>query len=220
MSGCKIVTLADEAGFRTMAQLFTPALQARQILDSDGDWFEPMVSFVDLPDDAGERLLNRLSPAFRFQEEPAAFAPATFAESIAEGDEMTLLPRGFTLVQGIRRMNVSLIGLADWDGDGKYDWLVRCSVRSVDDTAGALGEVERDYYLAITDPLAPIIRPQVIGVYDCQGGNCAVYDNMRDYPPETAVVELLAGQRTVLSPPAEPGKKGEADALREKKLKN
>lgn len=220
LAGCsgKMVSVVDEAGFQSMARHFGPALQSQQILDSDGAWLEPLVSVFDgVPDDAGERLFRHLSPAFRFREADATSAPATFVASRAEGDELTVLSHGFALVQGMRQVSVSLLGLSDWNGDGTDDWFVRCSVRALQ---SARGEDERDYYLVITDPEAAIMRPQVIGVFDCRNRRCVAYANGRDCPPESAVVELLAGQRTVTVPPAKAGGQGEPDLLQEQKLKN
>ncbi|MDR2726395.1 MAG: motor neuron and pancreas homeobox protein 1 [Deltaproteobacteria bacterium] len=218
LAGCagKVVSVTDEAGFRNLARHFAPALQARQILDSDGDWQEPLIAFASAPADAGDRLYRRLCPAFRFRAEDAPFAPATFAASWAEGDEQKITPHGFTLVQGMRRVQVSLLALVDWNSDGTDDWLVLCAVRAVQSPAG---EDERDYYLLIEDPGAALIRPQVIGVYDCRNRRCAAYAGAGGWQPESLVVELLAGQRVVTVPPAKSAKNRKLDVLQERALR-
>jgi hypothetical protein len=213
----KTVSTLDEAGFRGMGQRFGPALQSRNLLDDDGSWTARLLSFGFAPADAGDRLFRRLDPAFRFQKADAAQATATFAASRNENDELVVSARGFTLVQGLRQVNVSLIALADWDDDGKDDWFVRCAVRSVQPQADGY---TRDYYLVITNPEAVIIHPQVIGVYDCHNRNCVAYADIRTCPPEDSTVDLLAGQRSVTAPPVKPGKTPKPDALQEHKLKN
>ena len=219
LTGCsgKTVMVVDEAGFHNLAKHFGRMLKGRQILDADGAWREPLVSFGAAPENVGDRLFRSLSPVFRFREVDAVFVPATFAASWAEGDELTVLPCGFTLVQGVQQVSVSLLGLADWDGDGKADWFVQCTVS---DMQSPTGEDKRDYYLVITEPEAALIRPQVLGVYDCRNRRCVAYADIRDCPPENCVVELLAGQRVVTAPPVKSGKRREPDAFREQKLKN
>jgi hypothetical protein len=211
------VTVLDDSGFRSLAQRFKPALQAKRLLDGDGNWVEPLVSLTSAPADAGNRLFRRLSPAFRFQRTDAAQAPATFTASRVEGDELAMSSRGFSLVQGTRRVSVSLIALADWNGDGKDDWIVRCAVRASQPPTDGFA---RDYYLVITNPDAALFRPQMIGVYDCHNQNCVAYADGRNCPPEDLTVDLRAGQRIVTAPPAKPGKDRKPDALQEKKLRN
>ena len=214
LGGCsgKTVSLVDEAGFRGMAVRIGPVLKAQQILDSEGACLTPLL-FSAAPDDAGERLFRRLSPAFRFRAgEPAQ---ATFAASRAEGDALEMLPYGFALTQGTQRITVSLLGLADWDGNGSEDWFVRCSVKALQ------REEERDYYLVIQDPEATAYRPLVIGVYDCRSRRCVTYTDA-SYPPESTTVELLSGQRAVTMPPAKGKLELPHDPNRpqEQKLKN
>ena len=219
LAGClgKMVSVMDEDGFRSLAQRFGPELRSRQIVDSEGSWLEPLPFLSDTPADAGERLFLRLSPAFRFRGTDSALVPATFAASRIEGDGLTISPCGFTLVQGMRQVDVSLLALTDWNGDGTDDWLVRCAVR---DAQIPSGEEERDYYLAVENPEAAIMEPRVIGVYICRNRRCVAHSGARDVPPEVSVVDLLPGQRTVTAPPGGSGKMKKSDSLHEQKLKN
>lgn len=216
LCGCsgKTVSIVDNAGFRNLADRYGSALKARQILDADGACVVPLVAMPGaVPDDAGDRLFRRLSPAFRFRNVDPALLPATFAASRAEGDTLDMWSHGFTLVQGLQRVRVDLLGLADWNDDGNDDWFVRCTVSAMKK------EESRDYYLVITDPEAGIMRPEVIGVYDCRDRRCVNYAG-GDCPSESSVVDLLAGQRVVTAPPGQGKMPEDPGRPLEQKLKN
>ncbi len=202
LSGCqgKTVVVTDEAAFAAMARRTAPLLRSRDILDSDGAYLTTLFSaFDNVPQDAGERLFQRLSPAFRFRHTDPAMLPATFAQVKAPGDTLRLAPQGFVLTQGGQRIEVSLLGLADWNGGDRRSWFVQCRILRPD------SHEERTYYLVIEDPEAAIYQPMVLAVYDCRQGRCATYleQTPEALPEEDAVVDLLPGQQDITAPPRE-----------------
>jgi hypothetical protein len=191
------VLVTDPSGFERMGTLLAPLFRASGLVDAQGAYLTPSFNFRPPPDDAGRRFL-RMSQAFRF--DPAASAPAAFADSVEPGDDLRVGARGFTLSRETGSVAVDLLAVADWDGNGRDDWLARCAV-----DAPQSGQ-RREYYLLIADTAAAALRPRVLGVYDCRDHHCELYAtaaDLRRLPPEPYVVELVSGQRNVTSPPAE-----------------
>lgn len=220
LSACsgKMVQVVDETGFQRMLARLAPALKAQQILDEDGAYLTSLVSAGTVPSDAGARLFEHLSPAFRYGG-GAAETHRTFAASHVEGDGLEIRPGGFTLNQGVQRVTVTLLGIADWNDDRQDDWLVLCSVYT------QRQDHQRDYYLVITDPQAEIMRGRLFGVYDCRSRRCVSYttpSELRALAPESPTVDLEAGQRQITAPPGAANIKPQQGpgTLREEKLQN
>jgi hypothetical protein len=191
----RTVLVADVSGFERMGALLAPMFRASGLVDAKGVYLAS--SFRSLPDDAGRRFL-RMSHSFRF-EPTAASAAGSFADGAGPDDELRVGATGFTLTQGMQNVAVDLLAVADWDGNGRDDWLARCVV----DAPGSAQR--REYYLLIPNVPAGSLRARVLGVYDCRDEQCALYAtaaDLRRLPPEPRVVELVSGQRTVTSPPA------------------
>jgi hypothetical protein len=193
----RTVLVADGPGFERMGALLAPMFRASGLVDAKGAYLTSSFPFRSLPDDAGRRFL-RMSQAFRF-DPAAASAVGSFADSVEPDDDLRVGATGFILTRGMQRIAVDLLAVADWDGNGRDDWLARCVVAAPDSAQ------RREYYLLILNVPAGPLRARVLGVYDCRDGQCALYAtaaDLRRLPPEPDVLELVSGQRTVTSPPA------------------
>ena len=201
LAGCqgKQVVVADKSAFEAMARRTAPELQRRDILDSDGAYLISLLtSLNDVPQDSGQRLFQRLSPAFRYRGTDTSMLPASFAQAKALGDTLHMSPTEFILDQGEQRVAVSLIGLADWNNAEIQSWFVQCRI------LWPSYNEERIYYLVVENPEATVYHPQVLAIYDCRQGRCVTYrteNQAREMPVEDAIVDLLPGQQEITAPP-------------------
>lgn len=218
IAGCaaKPVRVVDEPEFVIMARRIAPVLRERNILDDEGAYATSILT-ASLPEQLGESLFHRLSPAFRFQVDPSLL-PATFAASRTRGDSLEMRPYGFVLGQGIETVSVSLLAQLDWDENGSEDWLLLCRIASLQ------GVTLRDYYLLVEHPETDVLRPRVIAVYDCYSRTCKLFvpvSNEKKLPitPETPVIDVEAGERDITLPPETPSPTDAPQLqLREQKL--
>ncbi len=202
ISGCsgKQVRVSSQAEFSVMAQRLAPLLRDRGIIDAQGAYLDPLFGSASLPQQFGEYLFQRLSPAFRFQVDPSLL-PATFAASKTSEGSVEFRSGGFVLEQGLERITVSLLAEADWNDDTHPDWLLLCRVASLE------GYGLRDYYLVLQKTDDPVLRPRLIAVYDCLSRTCKLFvtttasDNIQGYNPELPVVDVEAGQGNITVPP-------------------
>ncbi len=208
LSGCtgKQVRVSSETEFTVMAQRLAPVLRDRGVIDAEGAYIQPLFGAASLPPQFGDYLFRRLSPAFRFQVDPSLL-PSTFAASKTPEDSVEIRSDGFVLGQGLDVVTVTLLAETDWNDDGIPDWLLLCRVKSIRGTG------LRDYYLVVTRTDAPILRPELVAVYDCMKQTCKLFITPVSkgkkaatpaYDPELPVVDVKAGQRNITLPPGTP----------------
>ncbi len=208
LPGCtgKQVRVSSETEFTVMAQRLTPILRDRGILDEQGAYLQPLFGSSSLPPQLGDYLFRHLSPAFRFQVDPSLL-PSTFAASRTPEDSVEIRPNGFVLGQGLDVVTVTVLAEADWNDDEVPDWLILCRVKSIRGTG------LRDYYLVVTRTDEPILRPELIAVYDCLSRTCKLFVTPTSrnkkgtapaYDPELPVIDVEAGQRNITLPPGTP----------------
>lgn len=222
-AGNLTVQAVDEPEFRAMTVALRPQLEQKGILDGEGAWYSSLISLAGMGfggvKNAGQTLLDRLSPAFRFPGTDPTLLPSTFRGMLTEQAGVTVTKHSFTVEQGLDRLYVSLLALADWDQDGKDDWLALCRVEPQSSPGN-----RRDYYLVITDLTPPVLTPRVLAVRDCADGRCRVVETASDpsLTPDSPAVELMQGQQNVTQPPRKPGEASPSPAthngLREQAL--
>lgn len=201
LSGCvaKSVQVVNEGEFNLMGRRITSLLQNRGVLDGEGGYMAPLVSLRTFPGPVGDNLFSGLSPAFRFKLDPT-LVPPSFAATRGSSDVVEFLADGFRMMQGTTKIEVTLLGGADWLGDGGLEWFVLCRVDS------PLTNEQRDYYLVVTDPLARPMPTELIAVYDCRSNQCFLYveetpGKAPAFSPEVRVIEVERGQRAVVPAP-------------------
>ncbi len=196
--GIRMVDAVDGNAFTTMSRAMHGEMLKRHLVDERGSWYSPVFSFG--PFRAGEKLVDRLSPRFRF---PRAGVPVpdTFRGMMGEDARLTLRGPVAVIEQGLSRVDLRLLAVADWNGDGKDDWLVRCRVGSVSEP-----KKFRDYYLAVLDRKRPVWEPKLLMVLDHVYGRVTpVGDPSRGALAESLSTDYLQGQATILEAPAERG---------------
>ncbi len=193
-TGMRTVNAVDSSGFLAMSRALQENMQSRRIVDEDGRWSEMLFAFG--PFDAGNKLLDRLSPSFRFPGD-GAFLHKTLRESL--GDDAMVHVRGPVAIaeQGLFRMEIKLLALADWNGDGDKDWLISCRIFKTKTRRDF-----REYYLAVTDLKKPVWQAQTLMILDHAGGRVRQVAK----PSEGALAESSAtdyeqGRAHVVRPP-------------------
>ena len=202
LSACSLrpVHVVQERRFTIMCAQLRPEMQRRSLLDDQGAYLSsPLLAFM-LKKGYGEMLFQHLSPSFRYSADNPMAAPKTFAENAASRHDVQIHDYGFTLKQGLDTVNVDLIAQSDWEGAGRKEWLLSCNVMF----GGA--PASRTYYLALQDLVAEdVLRARTLAVFECVGYDCELYlpgMGTSSYAPESPVIEFIAGQREVTSPPA------------------
>lgn len=201
LSGCatKTVQVVNEDEFNLMGRRITSLLQSRGVLDTEGGYVSSMLSMGSFPSPAGDALYTGLSPAFRFKLDPR-LVPPSFSASKGPADTLEMRKDGFRMTQGADTITVTLLGSTDWTGDGAPEWFVLCRVNSF------VNGTDRDYYLVINDPDTRPMKAELIAVYDCRSRMCTLFVEEKPgkepaFNPEARVIEVEAGQRSVVPPP-------------------
>lgn len=205
LTGCagKPVDVIQTAQFKKMAQRMGKELIARDLLDNAGKYVVPLMPDFS-SDEYGAALFQRLSPSFLFDDNVRASPPATFAASIRPGDRVTHRDNGFTIHALNKTITLNMIAVADWNNDGRDDWIVSCLVEP------SRGGRTRDYYVVIPAP-APSgpLRGTAVAVYECFGLACTLYMRETKIPDapaadsaeKTPVIDTVPGLRPVTLPP-------------------
>lgn len=205
-AGTRSIDVADEQGFLRMARGMTGEMQSRGLLDAGGA-YRPAL-FASRREGSGRLLFRRLSPDFMQQPDTAhdIYLGETFAATMQPDSRVAHSPGGFVIDHAGQRVSVSLLAVADWDGDGRDEWVVACAV---DPRRGSA----RTYYVLLPTPedwgRGPV-HGALLATYDCFGLSCtmrvrphAVVQRGSDAPgmPPSEVQELLPGSQTVTTPP-------------------
>ncbi len=188
----------DTTEFNAMLPVLAPVLREKGVLDSQDTWYEPVFSFSTFGDagNAGEILLQRLSPAFRFPQVEKSLIPHTFAALFGENAQVVVTKTGFEAKVGLDTAEAALVALTDWNKDGTEDWLVVCRVKP-----SSVAQAVREYYVVITDLTPQVLEPQVILVHDCLMGTCASGVQAPMSFSDTMALEVETGQTAVTAPP-------------------
>ncbi len=207
-----------------MADRMPSELIARDILDSSRD-YRPAV-WSGFAGDFGKLLYERLIANFLFGDEVSNTQSLSFAQIVRKNTKentVTLRKNGFTIVnitmakskkviQKIeRRIEVDMVAITDWNGDGFNDWLVAAKLLR---TRVA---VPRVYYIVISNPpAAGMLNANVLGVYEDMGVVGRLY--MRDTKVKNSapVEDVVPGLKPVTTPPE--SKKTKSSTIKERVL--
>ena len=187
----------QESRFSAMCRLLRTDMEKHYLLDAEGHYLAWRLPTQQA--DYGRILFERLSPVFRYGASISASVPATFAESAASPHDAQIHDYGFSLVQGTDKIETNMLASADWDGDGKSDWLISCRVLPEN------APWSRTYYLVVKNPgTEGILQTRTLALYKCEAYACELHSG-DSYIPEAPVAEVLPGKRTVTVPPARSG---------------
>ncbi len=197
--------------FKLMADRMPNELIARDIIDNSRDyvpgvWSAELASYGDI-------LYKRLSPDFIFSDVAVQVNATSFAQAVSlnpKENSVVMRKQGFGLVttKSIkkrkrkdnitleRRIDVDMVAISDWDGDGKKDWFIACKLLR---TRGA---VPRIYYVVVPNP-APsgVLKGNVVAVYDDMGAFGRLYLRESAAKISAPVEDVVPGLRSVTTPP-------------------
>ncbi len=211
VSACgRTVDVIQKDKFTAMANRMPRELLARDILDSDGDYLA--VANLSQGADFGNVLYNNLSPNFLF-DHVAKNSMTTFPASVRANEKVNIHKYGFSIVNKneskhihygakVRRIDVDMVAITDWEGDGQQDWIIAC--RYVE----KVGANARIYYLAIpsnsvgTGANTKLVA-KVIAVYEDLGATGRMYLRESQAPEvvEKKVQHVVPGLKNVTEPP-------------------
>ncbi len=211
--------------FKLMADHMPNELINRDILDSSRNYVAGV--WEEKPQAYGNILYERLLANFVFSETVISDKTGSFANIVsANSKENSVVKRkdGFSIVtvkkEGKkkknnfnleRRLDVDMVAITDWDGDGQKDWIVACKLLN---TRGA---IPRIYYVTIANP-APVgmLRGKVVAVYDDMGPFGRLYLSESTTKSSAQVEDVVPGLRPVTSPPV--AKPKEENKIKERTL--
>ena len=165
------VDVVERKDFIQMARILRAEMQTHQLLDKDGFYHES--SFAT--EDAvlyGEILYRQLSPSFMFDDTAGhVYLGESFHATRTPGSRVQRNAHGFTIFHPTQTLRVTMLAVADWNGDGEREWIVSCRVVPL------RGGRTREYYLLVPPPKNAQERlfGTVVAVNDCFGLACTVY---------------------------------------------
>ncbi len=213
LAGCtgRQVDVIQAHQFKLMADRLPNEMIARDILDSSRNYYPTMLP--NFTNDYGHALYERLASDFVFGDEVSNNRHLSFAQIVrndSKNNSAQMRKAGFSIVsintpttkkrtinaRIERRVDVDMVAITDWNGDGLDDWIV----------AGKLlrtrGAIPRIYYVVISNPPATgMLRGNVVAVYDDLGVVGRLY--MRDSLVKTSspVEDVVPGLKPVTTPP-------------------
>ncbi len=178
----KPVTVMQPEQFTLMGNHMGEELISRKILDANMKYTASTASHSG--GDYGKTLYARLSPSFLF-DDVAKSSATTFASSLKKGENVHIQEHGFSISTAPtqskskvvyagsgRRIDVSMVAISDWEGDGVKDWLISCRY------VKKIGASPRVYYLAIPENTikdGQSLQAKVISVYEDLGVTGLLY---------------------------------------------
>ena len=193
--GLRLVDTKDDASFAAMYHAMKPAMVQKKMAGSDGSWYTPLVSLG--PDNAGQRLVDGLSPKFLGTEwnEPTT---KVFRDILSPWDKLSIGPYSATLRMGRHSIKLQLTAITDWNEDGKDDWLVTCRV-----TPKNTPLESREYFLLIADTEAMPMHAHVLMERQHKYGRVMIlHDNSLSRFLAPITIEMEQGEADVTVAPA------------------
>ncbi len=211
LSACtgRQVNVVQAHQFKLMADRMPNELIARDILDSSRNYTPAMWQTSSM--DYGQLLYERLKADFLFDDKVDITQGLPFAQLVrAKPKENSVQIRrdGFSItnIKNVRtkksstrierRVDVDMVAITDWDGDGNNDWLVAGKLLK---TRGAIARI---YYVVIFNPPATgRLNGSVVGVYEDMGVVGRLY--MRDsiVKSSSQVEDVVPGLKPVTKAP-------------------
>ena len=217
LTGCAGFGIVDRQGFTRMAQTMERELAARDLPHTPAEIREA----AGAPDkDYGPVLFRQLSPSFMQGQVAQYYIGETFAETLQpRRSVLTRRRNGFHIEHMTQHVDVSMLAVCDWNGDGDREWLVSCRVTP------KRGKREKTWYLLVPPPTdsREVLPATTAAVLSCVGGDCRLELRKSDSIarreqakiPPTEVRDFTPGQKAITAPSAAPGK---TSALEERSL--
>ena len=208
LAGCatRPVVVVEKKEFLRMAHNMSKEMQARNLLDKDGDYVAPL-SLAGMQN-YGDILFRRLSPSFMHQPDTVhdIYLGPVFAATIQPDSRVRHWDNGFSIDHATQKIVVNMVAIADWDNDGRDEWIVSCLVEP------KRGGRTRTYYVLVPPPDngREKLEGTLAAIYECFGLACSLYvrdskvirrDAADPLAPPTEVHDVLPGLQTITTPP-------------------
>ncbi len=233
----KPVHVIQAQQFKLMAARMPQELIARKLISSNQNYTVATAPFTQIK--YGQALYDGLNPSFLIGDVVSS-APSTFAQSLSPQEKVSIHATGFSIEAKApalddkgkpaygaagRRIDVDMVAISDWDGNGQDDWIVTC--RYIKN----YGAYPRIYYMVIPrTPLAPAssmtsiakkLPATVIAIYEEAGPKGRMYlreskahDSKKNFGQAQDVVP---GLKNITEPPSAT-KKAPANTVQERNL--
>lgn len=209
--GMRFVDAVEPGSFVAMSRAMRPVMLQKGLVDSHGDWYTSALSLR--PDEVGRILVDRFSPSFRYLDSKET-APATFRAWLKPGTRIEYERFKAVIWQDKEKVVLELAALADWNGDGSEDWLVRCSVSNTERPGR-----EREYFLCVSDLEAPILRGRLLMEREHAFGKVAVVSYAAEAELRgNEVTEFVQGEADITLAPSSTALPGDDAAVKQSAL--
>ncbi len=204
LTGCSSMSIVDEKGYLDFMGQMPRDLESHGL---PGNRESVQLARHDSSYPYGAVLFKQLSPAFMQGQVANYYIGETFAQTL-QPRRSVFTPRkyGFGIEHMTQRVQVAMLAVCDWDGDGQAEWLVSCRVTP------KRGGREKTWYLLVPEPedSSQVLKGTAIAIWDCLGQSCQLIrlkadrvDRTKDDAgPMTEVREFTPGEQTVTTPPA------------------
>ena len=205
LSGCAgpALTIVQDKQFDTMNRHMHRELEKRGLLNAGHGFSLPFFNAQAVR--YGDVLFRTLSPSFMLGECEHVYLGGTFKATMQPDSRLNLRENGFSIEHATQSLDMEMIGIADWNGDGQKEWIVSCHVHPK--RAGR----DRTFYLLVPPPLSEgeVLKGTIAAVWECYGAACSLH--LRDtksierdpdaLTPKTVVQDVAPGVGTVTTPP-------------------
>ena len=205
LSGCAApaLTVVQDKQFAMMSRHMHRELEKRGLLNAGHVCSIPF--FGAQAARYGDVLFRTLSPSFMLGECEHVYLGGTFKETMQPDSRLKLRENGFSIEHATQTLDMEMIAIADWNGDGKKEWIVSCFVHPK--RAGR----DRTFYLLVPPPLSKgeVLKGTIAAVWECYGAACSLH--VRDtksierdpdaLAPKTDVSDVAPGAGAVTTPP-------------------
>ncbi len=227
--------------FELMAARMPQELVARKLLTTSQNYTVALAP-LNTPK-YGDILYQGLNPAFLIGD-TVSQGPSSFPQSLAPNERVQLRPTGFSIEATShevsskgkpkygaagRRIDVDMIAITDWEGDGGQDWILTC--RYIKN----YGAYPRIYYVVVpqSGATAPTVgqklQSTVVAIYEEAGPKGRIY--LRDSKAQQTsaprgtnttfgsshVQDVVPGLKNVTEPPSST-KKAPANSVQERDI--
>ena len=203
LAGCSTMSVVDEQGYLQVMRQMPRELEAHG-LPYDREGVQLALAESSYP--YGSVLFRQLSPSFMQGQVSTYYLGETFAQTMQpRRSSMTPSKNGFSIEHLSQRVQVAMLAVCDWDGDGKREWLVSCRV------VPKRGGHEKTWYLLVPEPAdsSEVLKATAVAIWDCLGQSCQLIRLKADHVdrtkeeagPPTEVKEFVPGEQTVTTPP-------------------
>jgi len=205
MSACATSSLevVQANHYNTLTKNMGKELLKRNLINNSKPWIE--LDYFEEEVNYAKVIFNKLPPTIIFGNDVDAKQYSSFASSISAQDKVRINNNSFTITSKNRTIVTNMIAKADWNADGKTDWIISCFVKIKGNPR------TRDYTIIALDS-QNAFNAYVVGVNECIGSICEqyqyddainnTYTTYNKSKPSTNAIKTLPGLKKITLPPS------------------